>query len=619
MRTARRVCGSLVFRVVLGWAAPALLVVWLSGCATAQRPRCEIGPEAYQGHVDYLASDELGGRGLGSLGIEAAAQYIAGRFKDFGLQPAAGEGTYYQAFEVKLRARLTDDGELEVAGADVTPEQGVDYLPFPFSSETEFDGEVVFAGYGVVFEDRNHDDFADFDVTGKVVLLLRGEPPAWAEEEETDYTPHAEFSNKVYNVKEHGGAAVLIVNQRLAEGQADELTSWDRPGGGGPDADYGLPALHVTRLFAERLLSAGGLESLGTLQDKLDGGAFASAALPGISVRGRAGIERETAATRNVMGIIPGKGRLAEEIVVIGAHYDHLGRVVPRQTFTSPAKRIPEIHNGADDNASGTAGVIELARIFGSRDNLRRSVMFVAFSGEESGLLGSKYFVKHPPVDLGRVVAMLNLDMIGRLREGSTKVQVFGTQSATEFEPMLERLAKKNGFELQGSAGGFGASDHTSFYINDIPSLHFFTGLHKDYHLPSDDADQINAQGAVALLAYVHDVAVEIIEADSRPTYQKVASSMGTSRSHYRVRIGIMPSFADDGEGLGVDGVSAGGPAEAAGIQDGDLIIREGGTEVRNIYDHMAALRKYKPGDQVDVVVLREGKELTFTVTLAGK
>jgi hypothetical protein len=451
-----------------------------------------------------------------------------------------------------------------------------------------------------------------------VVLLLRGEPPAWAQESEAGHTPHAQFANKVYNVKERGGKAVLIVNQRPEAGQQDGLIMWDRPAGGDPDADYGLPAFHITRAFAESLLSAGGAPALSTLQSKLDSGDSASILLSGVNVRGRAGLERAKATTRNVVGIVSGSGPFAGEVLIIGAHYDHLGVVIPRQTFAERQEQGPQIHNGADDNASGTAGVIELARAFSGRDDLQRSIMFVAFSAEEAGLLGSKHFVEESPVPLDRIVGVLNMDMIGRLPKDSNKIQVFGTKSAAEFEPMLQRELARHDFELKATGGGFGASDHTAFYLKGIPGLHFFTGLHKDYHLPSDDPGKINAEGATALLACIRDIALEIAQAESPPTFQKVTTGGDTTRTHYRVRIGIMPSFADEGEGLGVDGVSEGGPAQAAGIQAGDVIIQEGGTQVRNIYDHMAALRKYKPGDEIEVTVLRDGQKLTFKVKLAG-
>ncbi len=588
------------------------------GCRSRQK-EIAFSPQEYQAHLAYLASDRLEGRGLGSDGIELAAQYIARHFKQCGLEPAGVDGSYFQPFTVRLAASRTNDGRLDVTGADVSPKEGQDFVAFPFSSSDAFEGDVVFAGYGIVNEAKNHDDFAHLDVTGRVVLLLRGEPPGWADTEGLEHTPHANFSKKVYNVRERGGVAVLIANQRPEEGKTDELFDWNRPEGGDPQADFGLPAMHVKRSLADAMLDAGGLDSLDALQKRMDDGERVSDGLDGVQVAGLPGVERANAETRNVVGIIPGSGLHADEYVVIGAHYDHLGIVVPRKTFNSPEVRGPQIHNGADDNASGTAGVIELARAFSQGPPTDRSLMFITFSGEESGLLGSRYFVKHPPVPVAQMDAMLNMDMIGRLPEDSRKLQVFGKKSGNELEPLLERDAREHGFELKGEAGGFGASDHTSFYLEGVPALHFFTGLHKDYHLPSDDADKINAKGATDVLAMVYDAARQIADEDQRITYNKVTPKFDAKRSSYKVVIGIMPSFADDGNGLGVDAVSEGGPAEAAGLKAGDVIIRLGDTEVRNIYDHMHALNEHKAGEVVDVVVMRDGKKMTFKVTLAGR
>jgi hypothetical protein len=216
------------------------------------------------------------------------------------------------------------------------------------------------------------------------------------------------------------------------------------------------------------------------------------------------------------------------------------------------------------------------------------------------------------------MVAMLNMDMIGRLPEGGNVIQVFGTKAADEFEELLMRLAAENGLEMRGSGSAFGPSDHTSFYTKKIPAIHFFTGLHTDYHLPSDDTEKINAEGAVRVLEYVRDTAREIANDDARPTYHRVAPPANTGRSTFRVKMGIMPSYTDSTDGMGVDGVLDGGPAAEADMKDGDVIIRIGESKVGNVYDYMAALGKYKPGDVVKVVVKRDGKEVELSVKLAG-
>ncbi|GJM24533.1 MAG: hypothetical protein DHS20C16_09480 [Phycisphaerae bacterium] len=576
-----------------------------------------ITTNSYQGHVNFLADDAQGGRGLGTPGIERSADYIANHLSSSGLHPAGDDGTFFQSFEVALNPKLSNSCEIHVTGVDLQPKFESDFVPFGFSGSGHFEGDVVFAGYGIINDDKKHNDYAHFDVDGKVVLMLRHEPPSWLGDDD-DFTPHSQFSNKVYNAKEKGAVAVLIVNRLTDEGGADKLQRWR---GGDNSADYGLPAFHVSQAFAESLIKAGGAGDLRSLQDQLDAGNPASNALNGIHMKGDSGIVREMAKTRNVVGILKGVGPLAHEIVVIGAHYDHLGKAVPRSARRHSAEstdQIPQIHNGADDNASGTAGVIELARKLASQQPLKRSVVFMAFSGEESGLLGSKHFVNHPTIELENVVAMLNMDMIGRLAEDNNTIQVFGTEAAEGFGDMLQQLADKHRFDLKGSASATGPSDHTSFYQKKIPSLHFFSGLHEDYHRPGDDAHKINTDKSVRFLAYIEDVAWSIIDNDERPVYHYVAAPAQISGSRSRVRMGIMPSYADGGEGLGVDGVMKDSPALKGGMKDGDVIVRIGETKVKNIYDYMAALREKNPGDEVEVDVRRDGKVQTLKVVLGG-
>jgi len=596
-----------------------VLVVACSPLSAHGATMVEFSPSAFVEHVDYLASNALAGRGLGSEGIERAAEYIAKQFKDAGLKPAGENNGYFQSFEVKLSPTLTGDGYLGAAG--ITGDEGEEYVPFHFSSEEAFEGDLVFAGYGIVNPDKDHDDFVHLDVADRVVLILRREPPSWSDEE-GNYTPHAMFSNKVYNAKDRGAAAVLIVNQAPMGDEEDRLTRWsNRRGSRVGSPAYGLPALHVSREFANRLLEAGSKPSLTAIQEKLDAGEYQSFAVMGVRVRGMAGIHREQATTRNVLGMLRGHGPLANEVVVIGAHYDHLGVSIPRGRFgrdrrTDEVK--PQVHNGADDNASGTSGIIELAEALSRRRDLKRSILFIAFSGEESGLLGSKHFVEHSTVALDRIVAMLNLDMIGRLPNDSNEVQVFGTEAAKEFSELIEQKARPRNLDVRGSASAIGPSDHASFYKKEIPSLHFFTGLHEDYHRPGDDTTKVNVDGAAAVLGLVYDVAVELVNADQAPTYNKVDAPARTGRRGLRVVMGVMPSYADSEEGMVIDGVLDDGPAKKAGMQADDVIVRIGDHEVKNIYDYMAALRNNKPGDSVHVTVQRDGRKVELTVVLTA-
>jgi hypothetical protein len=507
--------------LVLAAATRAETPVASPAAVAASKP---LAAESFLDHVRFLASDELEGRGSGSAGNDKAADYIARQFKEAGLTSAGDGGSFFQKFQVQLQPTLGEGSKLVFDGGEkegAKPfEVGTDFMPFPFSASTPFAGEVVFAGYGIQNPEKDRDDYVHVDANGKVVLMLRGEPANWADSN-GEATPHAALTTKTFVARQHGAVAVLIVNVKPADGGADELYAWPPMLDGALGADCGLPAFHISRRVAEMLIGSNGVtDALVKVQESLDGGAYASRPLPGRRAEGNATIVRATRDTRNVVGLLKADGPGADEYLVMGAHFDHLGIAVPRTTFGKKADAgdavKPQIHNGADDNASGAAGIIELARAFKAGGPWPRSILFVTFSGEEIGLLGSKFFVEHPPVPVEKMVAMINLDMIGRLPENHM-VQVFGTEAAEEFKEMLPRLAEAHKLGFRGSGSAFGPSDHTSFYTQKVPAMHFFTGLHSDYHLPSDDTDKINAAGAAEVLAYVFDVGAELAKSKDRP------------------------------------------------------------------------------------------------------
>ena len=588
---------------------------WLiAGCATGLEQR-------FQAHIDYLASDDLEGRGVGSRGIELAADYISGQFAAVGLEPAGENGTYFQTFSMTLRRTLTDESRLAFGGDKVERRQGTDFIPFNFSSEDSFSGGVVFCGYGISNPDKTYDDYKDIDLTGKIALMLDGEPASWADENGNP-TRHAMQRNKVYNAKDRGAVAILMVSPKPADGEADRLTKFVAEGA---DA-YGIPAFHITRAFADDRLTAARVGTLDELQQKLDVGGFASAELAHAQANGQAGFKKTSAPTRNVLGIRRGVGPHADEFVVIGAHYDHVGICKPMMRKFKAGKLVaeevaPQIHNGADDNASGTSGLIEVARKFASAPPPDRSIVFIAFTGEETGVHGSKYYIEHPAVPLERTIAMLNMDMIGRLKPGDDHVTVFGAKCGKEFMDILEPAGRAAGLTIAPAVDEGGRSDHAVFVRKQIPSMHFFSGNHADYHQPTDDADKINAAGGAKIATLVYGVARELAAREGRPEFQVVKSEKkeppeGTPS--YRVVMGLTPGFTDDGKpGMGVDAVSPEGPAELAGMKAGDRIIRIGGKSVANVYDYMAATRNNKAGETVDVLVLRDGQEQTLKVTLA--
>lgn len=586
-------------------------------------------PEAFLAHVQYLASDELEGRLAGSEGGRLTAEYVAGRFAEIGLRPAGVEGTYFQPFEVRTLKEF--DGErayLAVLGLPTSPQTGEDWTPMPFTALGDMEGPLAFAGFCIEAPEHGYDDFEGFDATGKVLLALRGEPTAedpGAAFGGSSPSSHALFSSKARAAAAHGAVGLLIVNDR-ERSEPDELYGWRVR-----DArtTYALPMAHISRRLAELILREAGMPGLEALEEELEScRPRRSCDLPGMY----ACVEMGTARVygRNVLGLLEGDGS-SDEIIIVGAHHDHLGKV-PRSLGRGGD---PEIHNGADDNASGTAGVIELARALACGPALRRSVLFMTFDAEELGLLGSRYFVANPTVDLSQVAAMINFDMIGRVC--NENLTIFGTASGDAFGEVLARAAEQTGllyYAPQSAGSVFRQSDHASFYDEGIPVMFACTMLHPQYHQPEDDWELVDAEGAVRLIETMSHVVATLADAERAPAFAlleddrsrgrsaRAARTTGDSQDEPagspnampRVRLGIMPSYGDSGPGLLVETVVPRTPAAVAGMKDGDRIVRIGRTEVTDIYGYMAALREIGPGGRAEVVVQRGGERVTLQV-----
>ncbi len=572
--------------------------------------------EVFLSHVYYLASDEIGGRGIGSPGIERAGTYIADQFAAAGILPGGENGTYFQELSIFLGSTVTDDAQLTFTGSEVTGlKKGEDFSPFPFSTGAKFYGELAFVGYGLAKPEQGYDDYQDIDVEGKVVLMFRREPPAFNVDDE--YSSLATFKNKITEAKNHGAAGVLIVNQN---GGTDRLM----PFFGRGRSDHGLPAFHVLREVADQLLAASGHDSLDVLQAKLDAKevTHCSSLLSGISVKGKAGIKSNKAVSRNVVGLIRGTGPAAEQYIVVGAHYDHLGKQGQSRGFFRSSSKEKQIHNGADDNASGIAGLIEIGKALALTPGLNRSVLLIAFTGEESGLLGSEHFAANPTVLIDNIVGMVNMDMIGRLKEGDeAAISVYGSGTAVEFEELLADCSQRSGLRISAVEAGSGRSDDASFYNRKIPSLHFFSGMHKDYHRPTDDTAKLNEAAAAKITHLVYDLTCHLVDSQDKPTYAHVEGFADLSEMRQpRVVIGIWPDFDDasDRPGVLIGKTVPNGPAESAGIKTGDRIIRVEGQEVASFGDYMQTVEGKKAGDVIEITVDRDGEQTSFSVKLAA-
>jgi Zn-dependent M28 family amino/carboxypeptidase len=570
--------------------------------------------------VTFLASDQCEGRGVATPGINLAAAYIAAEFKKAGLKPAGPGGSYYQPFTMpggvlEAPPDLTLTGPL---GQRVELRAGHDYEPMGLSYSGDVkNAPLAFVGHGVTVssKDISYDDYAGIDAAGKVVLVLRETPRAGnAAAAFPGGRKPASLVEKLQNAERHHAAAVLFVNDAADAADGDDLMTFTYTATVTSPAK--LPSFHVRRPVADALLQASLGTTLAEREQDIDRDLRPhSADLPGWAVGLDLKVGR-TLRTKNIVGYLDGAGPLAQETVVVGAHYDHLGYGGPGSLA---ATKKPAIHHGADDNGSGATALMEMARQFARLPNRQgRRVVFVAFSGEEMGLYGSVNYCKEPAFPLDDTVAMVNLDMVGRLRpDKETKKDrliIEGTGTAKGFNDLLDRVNAKYDFQLKRVPSGFGPSDHASFYAKQIPVLFFFTDDHPDYHRPSDTADKINVAGMERVLDMAEDVITDLAATAERPRYVKLATSSNAAPGDFP-KVGIRPSYGDDGEGVLLDGVSDGGPAAKAGLKAGDRIVDLAAKPVKNLEAYMTLIRAHKKGEPLEFGVLRDGKKITIKVT----
>ncbi|MFM7207545.1 MAG: M20/M25/M40 family metallo-hydrolase [Planctomycetaceae bacterium] len=587
--------------------------------------------ERLRAAVEWLAAPEREGRGPGTGGIDAAADWVAAELARIdGLQTRGVADGPFQPFAMTLEATLGPDerNTAELVGpatADGRPlviplALGKDFTPLAAGGSGEFDLPLVFAGYGITAPAEKYDDYPPLGTAaeGAAAVVLRQEPQKddpHSVFEGNQASQHAALSRKVANASEHAAGAVVFCNDDDADG--DQLMAFTRAGQGGSSRT--MPVLHVRRAVVDDVVRRVAGTPLAAIQQAIDGGLEpASRTLDGWRIRGRVTIDRREATGRNVLAFLPGSGRPAtgdgagidpQEVVILGAHYDHLG--FGGEDSTAPGERA--VHHGADDNASGTALLIEVARRLAAAGPLPRGVLFIAFSGEERGLLGSGHYAAHAVLPLADTVAMVNLDMVGRLVDD--KVIVHGTGTGTGLEELVDRLVADHGLTVAKEPGGFGPSDHASFYAKQVPVLHVFTGSHGDYHRPSDTADKINVAGMEKLAAVVTAVVRDLASRPDRPAYVEVAAP-AFARGGDRPYFGSIPDFGNPGNGYSISGVAKDSPAAQGGLRGGDRIVRVGTSVIANLEDFDSALRKHKAGDTVPVVVVRDGAEVSLDVTL---
>jgi len=581
-----------------------LLVLVFAACGPKFNP--EITVDDLKENIYYLASDSLKGRKSGEPGGLLAAEYIRSKFEITGLKLLYDEG--FQSFNLVVDAELGDGNLLEVGEKSFGPK--TDFLPYAFSSNTTVEATVVFAGYGIEV-DRDSlkwNDFEGVDVAGKWMLVLQGDPDL-----DNPNSPYLEFSTeraKALTASDKNAAGIILVAGPVFN-EKDELSSlfFDKN-----SSRFSMPVLQVNRNVANEILSGSG-ETIESLESKIKEQHKGVNLEVNASVKATVNVLLKEKETRNVVAMLPGTDEnLKDEVVVIGAHYDHLGMGGPGSG--SRAVDTVAVHNGADDNASGVAAVIQLAEKLTSLKTNKRTLIFAAFGAEEMGLVGSKAFTNEPPVASEKMVAMFNFDMVGRLDTTTNAISIGGTKTSGETEQILTNL--NTGFELAFSGEGIGPSDHASFYLQNIPVFFFSTGAHPDYHTPKDDAELINYEGEKRVLDYAEKVIEEVTNREQKLTFQEAGSKFQRSRGgRFKVTFGIMPDYAGlEKRGMRIDAVSKGKPADKAGMLRGDIITAIEGKKVSNIYDYMSRLQTLKAGERVSVDIIRDNKETVLIVQL---
>jgi len=591
-----------------------ILLLLLAGCHPVFNDSANpnITQSELRGHVRYLASPELNGRRTGEEGNRLAAAYIAKEFSRYGLKPAGDSGTYFQHFQIIASVKPAADNALMIRANGLAKNFTLDeqFRPIAFTENTSVTGPLVFVGYGITTKDDSvqYDDYAGLDVKGKIVAAMRYSP---AGPGDNRFTRYHSLMEKAYIARDHGAVGILFLSAAPGQEGAD-LIPFKYP----VTKSAGIASAAVRWMDMDTLLQAAG-KDLKEIQQRINTSQKPeSFEIPNVEATLKTQTERVYAKSANIAGLLEGND-LKGQLVVVGAHMDHLG--MGGENSLQPD--TVAIHPGADDNASGTAGLLEVAQYLSSqRASLKRTVLFLAFSGEEEGLLGSDYYVKNPTLPLDSTIAMLNMDMIGRMKDSTLIVEGMGT--SPNWETIVRRENGDSSLHLKLKPDGYGPSDHASFYGKNIPVLFFFTGLHQDYHRPADTWEKLNYAGEESVAGYVARLTVDVANEPARPSFTKTATpamASGGDRQGIRVSLGVIPDYAEDVVGLKITGVRPGSPADKAGLLGADVIVKFGGDDVKNIYDYTHLLGKYKPGDVVTVVVKRGTTDVTLKATLEGR
>ena len=591
-------------KVKMKTLAFSLFILFIVSCSSKFNP--EITVDELKSDINYLASDSLKGRKAGEEGDRQAAEFIRSQFKDAGLNLLFDNG--YQKFSLVTSADIGKGNTLAIG--EKTFEVKKDFLPYAFSANTLVTAPAVFAGYGLEIDQNalQWNDYSGVEVKGKWVLALQGDPDM-----DNPQSPFVQFSTERAKalIASDKNAAGLILVATQSYSAKDELSSlfFDKN-----SSRYSIPVIQVTRDIANQILAGTG-ETVASLEERMLDKKASVVLNTSTEVTVNVNVLLKETQSENIVAMLAGTDKnLKEEYVVVGAHFDHLGMGGPGSG--SRAVDTVAIHNGADDNASGVATILELAQKLASEKQHRRSIIFVAFGAEEMGLIGSKAFTQNPPIDLEKVVAMFNFDMVGRLDTVTNALSIGGTKTAKETEDILNEL--NPGFQLAFSEEGVGPSDHASFYLQNIPVFFISTGAHSDYHTPNDDSDLIHYNGLKKVADYGFALIKEVTNREQKLTFQEAGAKYQRSRGgRFKVTLGIMPDYAGmEKRGMRIDAVTKGKPADKGGMKKGDIITAIDGKKVGNIYDYMSRLQTLESGQTISVDVLRDNNEIVLIIQL---
>lgn len=615
--------------------------------------------------VQFLASDDLEGRGSGDIGLEVAADYVKDQFLAAGLTLPKHDDDGFLEFNINRRATLGSPNKVtlsDTAGWSEELRLNQNFIPISLGSSGRFSGVVVFAGYAIDAPALGYSDFENIDLAGKVALVLRKAPrqdqavgpTPFLDEKGVLLPEYASFKSKIEQLAARGAVAIIFFNEshalskqkeraqveietvreqlnadlttperrerlqaklndlteKLHAGQYDDLV---RYGYGGSNSEFKIPVLQMKASLAQKLFDRSGAGDLDEIQASIETHLQPrSKDLRGVRVEGEISLNSAQAQVKNVIAVLEGEGPLADESIIIGAHYDHVGL----GEFGSLTNSRGDIHNGADDNASGTALLMELARKLAARpEKLPRRLIFIGFAAEEMGLLGSKAYCNQPLYPANKTIAMLNFDMVGRLSDN--RVVAFGTKTSSRWDALLDELENRHELHVVRQTPGRGPSDHQSFYEIGIPVLHFFTGIHGDYHTPADDVEKINTSGIDLLVDMLADAIVQTASQTERPDYRKTSGSANPLNAvgGYPF-LGTIHDRTFAGPGYRVQQVIADSPALRAGLQPADVITAIGTQQVTTPLEFSRALKQYSNTSTIALTVLRGDETLKLSAKL---